>query len=73
MRKSSLDRPRGPTRRRPDRIGHYARTPANHRPFFTLCVVPVNDAGSVRPLKDALPKPGDFPAEAGGSGEVMGE
>jgi len=42
----------------------------------TLAFVPgvhVNYAESVLPMKDGLPKMKDFPAELGGSGEMMAE
>jgi hypothetical protein len=36
-------------------------------------VVHLNYAEAVLPMKDGLPKLKDFPAEVGGSGEVMPE
>jgi len=33
----------------------------------------VNDASSVLPMEDALPKLKDFPTEFGGTGETMAE
>jgi hypothetical protein len=35
--------------------------------------VHVNYAETVLPMKDGLPKLRDFPAEMGGSGEIVGE
>src|SRR6478672_6426091 len=51
----------------------FAKTPLSQRKYCKKCGVHVNYAETVLPMRDGLPKLKDFPAEFGGSGEMMQE